>query len=32
MRSAKTMAEFNYPNSDLLVSAAWLANTCTIPI
>src|SRR4030095_4093404 len=25
MRSARTMAEFNYPNSDLLVSAAWLA-------
>src|SRR5947209_19907362 len=24
-RSARTMAEFEYPNGDLLVSAAWLA-------
>src|SRR5215831_6882343 len=25
MRSARTMAEFDYPTGDLLVSAAWLA-------
>jgi hypothetical protein len=25
MRSGRTMAEFNHPNGDLLVSAAWLA-------
>src|SRR5262245_17114060 len=31
MRSPRRMAEFNYPNSDLLVSAAWLAQHLHAP-